>query len=149
MLPVLPLLPLPFRLPLPLGNTFYYFVLSAAAAAVFDSISGFFAVSRPASRFRFYAATAVAMMIMMDNCEGLIMMTLCVMRKLARTELDPASTQLNSTRLNSLLIMQNPNRAGAEQSRGTERILYCRPCLPSCNSTQRCLAGAGEGGAEP
>lgn len=109
----------------------------------------FFAVSRPASRFRFYSATAVAMMIMMDNCEGLIMMTLCVMRKLARTELDPASSQLNSTRLNSLLIMQNPNRAGAEQSRGTERILYCRPCLPSCNSTQRCLAGAGGGGAEP
>lgn len=109
----------------------------------------FFAVSRPASRFRFYSATAVAMMIMMDNCEGLIMMTLCVMRKLARTELDPASSQLNSTRLNSLLIMQNPNRAGAEQSRGTERILYCRPCLPSCNSTQRCLAGAEGGGAEP
>lgn len=116
MLPVFPLLPLPFRLPLPLGNTFYYFVLSAVAAAVFDSISGFFLrFQGPRAGSGFILLLLLLMMIMMDNCEGLIMMTLCVMRKLARTELDPASSQLNSTRLNSLLIMQNPNRAGAEQ----------------------------------
>lgn len=77
----------------------------------------FFAVSRPASRFRFYSATAVAMMIMMDNCEGLIMMTLCVMRKLARTELDPASSQLNSTRRGSTRCSLCKIQTELEQSR--------------------------------
>lgn len=52
----------------------------------------FFAVSRPASEFRL-----LLMMIMMDNCEGLIMMTLCVMRKLASTRLD--TTQLDAAQL--------------------------------------------------
>lgn len=87
MLPVFPLLPHPFRLPLPLGNTFYYFVLSAAA--VFDSISGFF-LRFQGPRVGSDFVLLLLMMIMMDNCEGLIMMTLCVMRKLASTRLDAA-----------------------------------------------------------
>lgn len=44
-------------------------------------------------------------------------------------QLDPAPTGRASTQLNSLLVMQNPNRAEEENP--------FWPCLPSCNSTQR------------